>query len=107
MDEELRPALVELKRRLAVLLGRARPEILLYGSRARGDYHRDSDVDLAVIVPGLTASMKDRVLETVAQVEFEHDRPLSVLVFSAEAFDELWARERRIALDIRREGVPV
>jgi hypothetical protein len=49
--------------------------------------------------------LKDRILEAVAEVEFDHSRAISTLVFSKREFDGLYDRERRIALDIRHEGI--
>jgi predicted nucleotidyltransferase len=107
MESEIRKTLAGLKRSLEKLLAGYEKESLLYGSRARGDSAADSDIDVAVIVAGLTPSLKDQILETVATVELEHLRPVSVLVLAKEQFDQLHQRERRIALDIRSEGVPL
>lgn len=77
----------------------------MFGSRARGDFVDGSDIDVVVIVEGLDPALKDRILEEVARVELEHLRPVSVLALDEEEFNRLYCRERRIALDIRREGV--
>jgi predicted nucleotidyltransferase len=79
--------------------------MVLFGSVARGDYHDASDIDVAIIVRGLTRKLKGQILDEVAELELEHHRPLSVLVFSDEEFNHLKRRERRIALDIEREGI--
>ncbi len=79
--------------------------MVLFGSRARGDYSDDSDVDVAIIVRGLTRELKMRVLEEIADFEFDCLFPVSALVISEEDFRHLKMRERRIALDIEREGV--
>ena len=104
-EEEIRTALADLKQRLGSLLGRALVKLLLYGSRARGDADPDSDVDVAIVVRGLGAGMRDRILDTVASIELEHGVPLSTLILSEEEYRRLLERERRIALDIEREGV--
>jgi hypothetical protein len=105
MEEPLERLLGDLKSRLQALLADEQAQIILYGSRARGDFDPDSDIDVAVIVPGLTGELKDRILETAAEVEVEHCRAVSLLVFSRKEFDRLYQRQRRIALDIEREGV--
>lgn len=105
MESEIRATLADLKKALEKLLAGRCKEILLFGSRARGDFGEDSDIDVAVIVEGLDPALKDRILEEVARVELEHLRPVSVLVLDEEEFNRLYRRERRIALDIRREGV--
>ena len=105
MEADIRKTLAGLKRGLEELLAGYDKEILLYGSQARGDYSAASDIDVAVIVAGLTPALKDKILETVAEVELEHLRPVSVLVLEKTQFEQLYQRERRIALDIRSEGV--
>jgi predicted nucleotidyltransferase len=103
-----RPAILqELKRSLESLLGHQLINMVLFGSMARGDYHDESDVDVAVIVRGLTRKLKSQILDEVARLELEHHMPVSVLVLSDEEFNHLKKRERRIALDIEREGIPL
>lgn len=97
----------ELKKSLENLLGSHGFRMILFGSRARGDYSESSDVDVAILVPGLTREMKRRILDKVAEIELEYLLPISVLVFSQDEFDLLIKRERRIALDIEREGIPL
>ena len=103
-----RPAILqELKRSLESFLGDQLINMVLFGSMARGDYHDESDVDVAIIVRGLTRKLKGQILDKVAELELEHHMPLSILVLSEEEFNHLKKRERRIALDIEREGIPL
>jgi len=105
METELETLLHDLKQKLETVLSDVQAEIVLYGSRARGDFDQDSDIDVAVIVPGLTREKKEQILEAVVEVEFDHSRAISALVFSKSDFDRLYERERRIALDIKNEGI--
>lgn len=100
-------AIRELKEVLGKQLGSRLTKIVLYGSRARGDFDSQSDIDIAVIVRELTRELKHQVLDTVAEIELKHLTPLSVIIFSENEFAELKRRERRIALDIEREGMPL
>lgn len=104
--EEMK-AVMEAKRRLAEMLGDRMSLFVLYGSRARGDHDRGSDIDIAIVVRGLTTDLKNRALDAVADVEMEYLLPLSTLVIAEEQFNVLKRRERRIALDIEREGIPL
>jgi predicted nucleotidyltransferase len=107
IDDKRKKELEDLKRRLRRLLGSQAFKMVLFGSRARGDYGEDSDVDMAILVRGLTREMKRRILDKVAEIELEYLLPISVLVFSEDEFDHLKKRERRIAIDIEREGIPL
>jgi predicted nucleotidyltransferase len=101
-----RPTILrELKKSMESFLGDQLVSMVLFGSMARGDYYDESDMDVAVIVHGLTRRLKGQILDEVAKFELEHHMPLSVLVFSEEEFNHLKKRERRIALDIEREGI--
>mgnify|MGYP006300402033 FL=1 len=97
----------ELKTRLSSLLGDRLERIVLYGSRARGDYDDNSDIDVAVIVKDLDRKLKLRILDEVADLELKYLTPLSTLVLDEKMYNELLRRERRIALDIQHEGVPL
>jgi len=99
--------LVDLKKDVQEIAGDRLIKMVLYGSRARGDYSGDSDTDIAIVVRGLSREMKHRMLSRVADIEFKYLRSLSTLILSEEDFLLLKNRERRIAADIEREGVPL
>ena len=106
LTDEEKTALRELKDVLKLFLGDRLVRFVLYGSKARGDYHSESDLDVAIVVKGLTTVLKHQVLDKVADVEFKYLLPVSTLVLSEEDFNNLKERERRIALDIERDGIP-
>lgn len=107
IEEKRKWQLGEVKKYLDDLLGDHAFKMILFGSRARGDYNEDSDVDVAIIVRGLTREMKNKILERVAAIELKYLLPISALVLSEEEFNRLKRRERRIALDIQKEGIPL
>ncbi len=104
---DIEPILKELKKCLEKLLGDTSFVILLYGSRARGDSNTNSDIDIAIIVKGLSRDLKKQILNIVAELELKYLTPLSTIIFSDEGFNDLKKRERRLALDIEKEGIPV
>ncbi len=106
-DEDISNALTELKNTLQVFLGDRMVKLVLYGSRARGDYGGWSDVDVAIIVRGLSRELKNHILTVVADIELKYLVPISTLVFSEEDVDFLKKRERRIVADIEKEGIPL
>ena len=70
--EQLDPAL---KRALNLFLGQARTRYdvraaYLFGSRARGDHHDESDADIAIILAGAPGSVLDTKLD-MADLAFD------------------------------------
>jgi predicted nucleotidyltransferase len=100
-------ALIELKDNLNGLLCNRVIKSVVYGSKARGDYDTESDIDIAIIIQGLSRELKNQIYDMVADIELKYFTPLSTLVLSKEDFKFLKKRERRIALDIEKEGIPL
>jgi hypothetical protein len=79
-------------------------QIVLFGSRARGDHQRDSDYDVAVFVRDLDDTWAiNRIVSRAAFPHMSagvHIRPLAVPSDFLTTGDLL-------ALDIQRDGIPV
>ena len=107
LNEEEKNILRELKKELHSLAGDSLEGLFLYGSKARGDFDTRSDIDVIIIVQGLTRELKDEILAKIADLELEYLTPLSSIVISKEDFENLKKRERRLALDIEKEGISI
>ncbi|MBX3228649.1 MAG: nucleotidyltransferase domain-containing protein [Labilithrix sp.] len=83
-------------------------EVVLFGSRARGDAHEESDVDVLVVIDALTPEERRVVVDLSYDVDFAGPwLGISPLAYSTQQACELRQRERRLFLDIDREGVRV
>jgi predicted nucleotidyltransferase len=95
-------ALVEGTRvRLGPLLLEAR----LFGSRARGEGHEESDVDVAIIVAAGGRERRREVHDLAYDLSLEIGVPLAPLVIELPQLEELRARERLLARDLDRDGI--
>jgi len=70
LEENEKLALYELKFKFESLLW-YKPTIILYGSKARGDFDTDSDIDVAVVVENLTKDIKEQILDIVVEIEIK------------------------------------
>ena len=85
------------------LVAAAQPrQIILFGSRARGDAREDSDVDLLIV----KSEVKDRVAEMIRlnRVLRGLILPAELLVVSQRMFEQLSEIPGTVYYDARREG---
>jgi predicted nucleotidyltransferase len=87
------------------LLGPALQAVILFGSRARGQGHEHSDLDLALIVDTGGRARRHQLYDLAYDIGLAHGVALAPLVLEQQQLQELRRRERRIALEIERQGI--
>ena len=100
-----RVALGEFVTAARALLGPELKEARLFGSRARGEGHEHSDLDVALIVGGGGRARRRELYDLAFDVGISHGVELAPLVLEEQRFQELKDRERLIARDIEVEGI--
>jgi len=81
-------------------------EVVLYGSRARGDCKRGSDYDILVIVNGpVDMALEKRILDNVYPLEVESGQILTLAVYSREQWDSRLYQAMPFHKNVEREGV--
>ncbi len=82
-------------------------ELLLFGSRARGEGHEDSDLDILSVIDDLDRRERREVWEFTGDLMTAHDVIVGGLTLSTAEWLDLRANERRIVAEIDRDGVPL
>lgn len=78
-------------------------EIVLYGSKARGDFMDESDIDLLFITDRiLTRAEKFEISDAVYEAEVENDVVVSVVFVEAGNF---WMKDLPFLKQVQREGI--
>jgi len=80
-------------------------EVQLFGSKVRGDFQPDSDIDLLVIVKERSETILDQVAEILLQVELKYDPQLSVILFSEHEYRQNQIWETPFIKNVQREGI--
>lgn len=80
--------------------------IILYGSYARGDYSRDSDIDLLLVLEQLNdfSVEREKYLSMVSRISLKYDTVLSVIPYDYQAYQ---TKKTPLLLNIQKEGVRV
>jgi len=106
MEVVVEKILKEFRQSIEKLYGKKLKNILLYGSCARGQDTKDSDIDLAIVLVGDTIPGKeiDRMIDIITEINLEYGVLISVYPVSEKDFSEV---NSPLLLNLRREGVPV
>ena len=79
--------------------------VLVYGSKARGDYHDESDIDVLVITKESDWKFTDKIREIGYALDEEIDYRLSIQVMSEEKVAYLRENNFQFAQNIFRDAV--
>ncbi|MBI4365940.1 MAG: nucleotidyltransferase domain-containing protein [Deltaproteobacteria bacterium] len=102
-----RQTLAEFRVRLTKALGETLQMLCLFGSRARGEGNDESDLDVLVLTATVNRTIKETIWDIANDLLLETDVYLSPLVMSVTEFQTLRDRERRLALEIAHDGIPL
>ena len=81
--------LEQFKDNLKKILGDRFVELMLFGSKARGDDRPDSDIDVLVIVTTDDWRIRDKVYEIATEILLQADVCISPKVLSKNKFDQI------------------
>jgi predicted nucleotidyltransferase len=82
-------------------------EVILYGSRARGTEHSDSDWDFLILTDINTNELTDRIRHKIYEVEWETGEVLSSIIRSRREWNSRKYRLLPFRRNVDKEGVSV
>lgn len=106
MDNKIKVILNELRHIFEELYGERLVQMLLYGSRARGDATTFSDIDVLVVLKGPVSPCEEisRTIDQVADISLRYN----VVVACVFVSDEQFVQERSpLLLNVRSEGIAI
>ena len=83
-------------------------ELILYGSVARGEAKKDSDIDLLLLINGpVNFELKRLLLHSVYEIELKREVLISLLIKSKEIWETKYAPITLLYSNIQKEGLNV
>ncbi len=94
----LRDIIVELTKNYPAI-----KKAILYGSKARGDFHENSDIDLLLITDGsVSRQTKYQIFDIVYKYELLNDIIVSIILVSVSDFEN---KLNTLFMKIKKEGI--
>jgi len=106
LRENERKALEELKEKILERFPDA--EIILYGSKARENSDKESDIDLLILVESqVNTDLEEEIFHISYEVELKHDVVFGEIIENKNFWDTALAKAMPLHWNIDREGVLV
>jgi predicted nucleotidyltransferase len=81
--------------------------VWLFGSKARGDFEPDSDLDLLIVLEEAAWIIRDRVHLLAARVSLEHDVLINTHLVSRACWTRMARQHATLWQQVRRDGFPL
>jgi len=79
--------------------------IRLFGSKVRGDFYRDSDIDIFILVKERTSVIEDIIAEIEVNHDIEYGLPLSTVLYSLFEYQKNMELGSFFFENVEKEGV--
>jgi predicted nucleotidyltransferase len=65
-------------------------DLILFGSRARGDYKKDSDWDILILTKKqVDVKLKNNILDKMYDLELEHTQAISTMIVDRQRWEKM------------------
>ncbi|MDY6968945.1 MAG: nucleotidyltransferase domain-containing protein [Spirochaetota bacterium] len=82
-------------------------DIEIFGSKARGDYTKESDIDIMIILHELNPTIEAEIDDIIFNINLKYDVLICIVIFTKKELEDGPMDESPLFRTIRREGVMV
>ena len=95
----------ELSETLKRELGRSIKDIILFGSRARGEAYPESDYDVLVLVDKETKELEEKIFNISGEIGWKYNAIITPFVYEKNYYES--RKYNPLFMNIRKEGVHI
>ncbi|MCM1385705.1 MAG: nucleotidyltransferase domain-containing protein [Bacillus sp. (in: Bacteria)] len=109
MSDNLSVLLERYREAVTQILGKQLSGIILYGSYARGDFKKDSDIDimiLADVLPEEVSSYADKIYDITYDFEIKYGMEINPSIQSVNIYEQ-WKNVYPFFMNIEKDGIAV
>ena len=102
-------AIEKLTKGIQEIFGNKARKVILYGSYARGDFNKHSDVDIMILTDIPEEEMseyKDKIWDYAYDIDLEDDVLISVVVKNIDTYNN-WLDYNMFYMNVKDEGVVI
>ena len=107
MPKQIENLLQAYRNELSKILDSHIKKVILYGSYARGDFKKDSDIDIMILVDlDDLKTCEDKITDLTYDFNLEHGTEIMPVVQNINHFEH-WKNAYMFYNNVSREGVPI
>ncbi len=80
-------------------------KVVVFGSRVRGDFRGDSDMDLLVVISQMDLKLMGEVIHILSELELKYDVPIVPTIYTKKEYDVNKSMGSPFITNVEREGV--
>ena len=107
LKQKEQKSLQEFKNQLINKFGPHLILLKLFGSKARGDFHRESDLDVLVVIKNITKENKDWIGTLAFEISIKYGVFISDIIFSDSDWAKYQMKRFSLARNVEEEGVKI
>lgn len=100
-------ALQEFKQQLTKKIGANLDKLMLFGSKARGDSKKASDIDILVVLKDYTSDDVDFIYDQVTQIAITHGIYLSTKILTLKEYQRFLQLPTPFMTNIKKDALSI
>lgn len=102
---EEKSAVLEFTGRLRKRFGPLLKEVILFGSKVRGESNRASDIDILIVLTNLSWEIKKTISEFAAEENLKHNVIISTIRYDENTWENPAVKASPFGKTVREEGI--